>query len=201
MWTPASWSRRASGRLSTRKSTSKLGTSTSSRQRMTSSSWQMAKTRTPSRPLGSDQQALCVLPSDSLQTFPCPNDDYTPLRSRSFRRALLILVLPASPVAPQGRTAPCAECVTLVIEPREANSFSGPLNGARIAVKIRAGAEHTAFATLSDIRDTGGRPGPVVTGLPSQPLAAEPIRMAKDVFLDITSLETEAPLPIDETAF
>jgi hypothetical protein len=114
---------------------------------------------------------------------------------------LLILVLTASAAAAQGRTAPCAECVALVIEPREANSFSGPLNGARIAVKIRAGAEHTAIATLSDIRDTGGRPGLVVTGLPSQPLAAEPIRVAQDVFLDITSLETEAPLPIDETAF
>ena len=43
---PASWRRRASGRLSTRKSTSKLGSSTSSSERMTSSSWQMAKTRT-----------------------------------------------------------------------------------------------------------------------------------------------------------
>ena len=49
-WIPASWSRRASGRLSTRKSTSKLGSRTASSERMSSSSWQMASTRTSGQP-------------------------------------------------------------------------------------------------------------------------------------------------------
>src|SRR5687768_17720860 len=55
---PASCSRLASGRLSTRKLTSKLGSSTASSDRMTSSSWQIAKTRMSEAPDGHGQTII-----------------------------------------------------------------------------------------------------------------------------------------------
>ena len=91
--------------------------------------------------------------------------------------------------------------MTLVIERDAVPAFAAPLNGARIAVKIRAGAEQTVVETLARIRDAGGTPGLVIEGVPRQPLAADAVRVAKAVFLNITPSSGETALPIDETAF
>ncbi len=120
---------------------------------------------------------------------------------RTFRVAAAMLLVTAALAAGQGRMAPCAECLTLVIEPGQAAAVTGPLNGTRIAVQVRAGSEGTAIAALSRIRDAGGTPGLVVTGIPPQPLAADAVRLAKDVFLDITAPATDTGLPLGETSF
>jgi hypothetical protein len=117
---------------------------------------------------------------------------------------VLILAITAAAATAQGPTAPCAECVTVLIEQREASQplgFSKPLNDARIAVKIRAGEEQQALASLSQIREAGGNPGLVISGVPQQPLAAQPVGLAGHVFLDITSAESETTLSAGETAF
>ena len=109
----------------------------------------------------------------------------------------------AAVAAAQGRTAPCAECVTLVIdqrEPREAVVFPDSLHGARISLKIHAGAERDAVSTLSRIREAGGNPGLVITG-PQRPLADEAVRLTGSIFLDISAGEFATTLPIEETAF
>jgi hypothetical protein len=116
-------------------------------------------------------------------------------------------VLTAATAAAQGRTAPCAECVTLVINQRDQQEpgaplvLPRPLNDARIAVNVRAGEEQTAVALLSQIRDAGGNAGLVISGAPEQRLAAEPIRLASHIFLDITPAESETTFPAGETAF
>ena len=138
-----------------------------------------------------------AVPSDSLQSFPWPNGHYTPLRRRSFRAACSILLITASLAAGQEPTPPCAECLTLVVERGQSSSIPGPLNDARIAVRVPAGGEDAAVAALSQIREGGGRPGLVVVGLPAQPVSGDAAALVRDLFIDIG----DATLPVNEMVF
>src|SRR3954447_3861567 len=136
---PASCRRRASGRLSTRKSTSKLGIRTASSDRMTSSSWQMATTRTSGQPPRATNAFGCRSPR---------NNHYTrgtiALHVGSLARVVVAVTMAVGAVGgtalaqPAGGAEsglpPCAGCVALTLAPQQLSLLPAAVNGLQILV-------------------------------------------------------------------
>ena len=102
------------------------------------------------------------------------------------RRAVCGTVTVASLASAQVPAPPCAECITLVIEPGQALALPAPLNGARVAIRTAPEALQSLAAALNTVGEAGGAPAVFVTGIPSGSLAGEILRQATQVIVDIT---------------
>lgn len=103
------------------------------------------------------------------------------------RRAVCGTLAAASLASAQGPPPPCAECLTLVIEPGQALALAAPLDNLGIAIQTPPEALHSVAEALTAVRDAGGAPGVFVTGVPSGSIAAaDSLRPASQVIFDIT---------------
>jgi hypothetical protein len=102
------------------------------------------------------------------------------------RRALCGALAAASLASAQGPPPPCAECITLVIDPGQALALPASLDSLGVAIRTPPDALHTVAEALTAVREAGGAPGVFVTGVPSGSIAADPLRHASHVIFDIT---------------
>ena len=80
--------------------------------------------------------------------------------------ALACMTLAVGVAAAQGPV--CAACLALEITPGMVPALPARLEGLEVLVRVAPGDERTALDALAEISARGGRPGLVVTGLPSE---------------------------------
>jgi hypothetical protein len=98
----------------------------------------------------------------------------------------------------QAPVPPCAECITLVVDPGQVLFVAGPLNGLRIAIRVPVDGLPTAVPAIEDVRRAGGEAALLVMGVPLTPLNRDVVRRASAIFVDITGA---AGMPPAEAAF
>ena len=118
---------------------------------------------------------------------------------RHRRRLALVLAcmaLAAGVASAQGPV--CAACLALEIPPGMVAALPVRLEGLEVLVRVAAGAERTALGALAEISSRGGRPGLVVTGLPSEGVAADVLAATGRLLIDLGTAPAGDPR---QTAF
>ncbi len=110
--------------------------------------------------------------------------------------AVACMTLAVGVAAAQGPV--CAACLALEMTPGMVPALPARLEGLEVLVRVAPGAERTALDALAEISARGGRPGLVVTGLPSEVVPADVLAATSRLLIDLSGAPAD---DVRQTAF
>lgn len=111
------------------------------------------------------------------------------LQRRGLAAAGVTMACLAVTASSAAQDAPCGTCIAVAMAPGQALVLPDALNGLDVLVRVNSGEEGAAVPALDAVASRGGRPGLLVLGVSSEPLAAVAVRHSDVLVIDIEGSE------------